>query len=122
MPVLDGEAQLTALADERRHQHAETILGYLTGDHRERLGELAPVPCIPGGDDDALGGLEQSFGGAACLADGAASPQPSQSLACDLATRCSLLAADDDCRPADPLDGSDAVEMIRRTLKLLGRS
>jgi hypothetical protein len=64
----------------------------------------------------------QSFGGGACLADDAANPQPSQTLACDLAVRCRLLAEDDDCRPADTLAGSEAVEMIRRTLKLIGRS
>jgi hypothetical protein len=70
----------------------------------------------------AMERLLQRFGAAACLADGAANPQPSQSPACDLAARCGLLAADDDCRPADPLAGSEAVEMIRQTLKLLGRS
>ncbi len=64
----------------------------------------------------------QSFGGAACLGDGAGNPQPSPALACDLASRCGLLAEDDDCRPGEPLAGSDAVEMIRRTLKIIGRS
>jgi hypothetical protein len=66
--------------------------------------------------------LLQSFGGGACLGDDAANPQPSQALACDLAARCALLAAEDDCRPGDPLSGGDAVEMIRRALKHLGRS
>ena len=42
----------------------------MTGDHRERLGELAPVPAIPRGDDDALGGLEQCLGGAALVEHG----------------------------------------------------
>jgi hypothetical protein len=66
--------------------------------------------------------LLQSFGGAACLAGDAGNPQPSQTLACDLASRCGLLAEDDGCRPGEPLAGTDAVEMIRRALKLIGRS
>jgi tetratricopeptide (TPR) repeat protein len=64
----------------------------------------------------------QSFGGGACLGENAGNPQPSQALACDLASRCGVLAPDDDCQPGEALAGGDAVEMIRRTLKLLGRS
>ncbi len=70
----------------------------------------------------ALVRLLQSFGGGACLGDQAANPQPTQSLTCDLAARCHLLDEDDDCRPGDALAGSAAVEMIRRALKLTGRS
>lgn len=69
----------------------------------------------------ALVRVLQRFGGGACLGD-AGDREPSQPLACDLASRCRLLPPDDDCRPGEALAGSDAVEMIRRTLKLLGRS
>jgi len=70
----------------------------------------------------ALVRVLQSFGGAACLGGDAGNPQPSQALACDLASRCQLLPPDDECQAGEALAGSDAVEMIRRALKLLGRS
>ncbi len=41
---------------------------------------------------------------------------------CAIAARCGLLASMDDCRPRDPVSGSEAVEMIRLGLKALGAS
>lgn len=56
-----------------------------------------------------------------CLG-GAARGYPSISAVCDAAAACGLLPPEDDCRPSSPLSGSEAVELIRRTLKLLGSS
>jgi Flp pilus assembly protein TadD len=42
--------------------------------------------------------------------------------ACDPAEACGLLGADDVCDPAGPLTGTDAVEILRRSVKLLGGS
>jgi len=52
-----------------------------------------------------------------CLA-GTASAGPRT--ACQAAARCALVASEEDCLPGAPLAGADAVEMIRRTLELLG--
>lgn len=41
---------------------------------------------------------------------------------CSTAARCGLLRSADDCRPRDPVSGSEAVEMIRLALKALGAS
>jgi hypothetical protein len=42
--------------------------------------------------------------------------------ACDPAEACGLLGADDNCEPTSPLAGTDAVEILRRSVKLLGGS
>lgn len=42
--------------------------------------------------------------------------------ACDPSLACGLLAADDGCEPAAALTGNDAVEILRRSVKLLGGS
>ncbi|HYU35884.1 MAG TPA: hypothetical protein VEW48_27315 [Thermoanaerobaculia bacterium] len=42
--------------------------------------------------------------------------------ACSTAAGCGLLVDGEECRPGDPLSGADAVELIRRALKLLGAS
>ncbi len=63
--------------------------------------------------------LSHSGDGVPCL-DGSAG-----SSACAAAEGCGLLPAGDagaGCRPSSPLSGTDAVELIRRTLKLLGGS
>ena len=91
-------------------------------DLDETLHRFSPAaPARRGTALRALVRVLQGFGGGACLGDGG-DREPSQTLACDLASRCRLLPPDDDCRPGEALSGSDAVEMIRRTLKLLGRS
>jgi hypothetical protein len=58
------------------------------------------------------------FGAGACAGPGGGNGAS----ACDPAVACGLLAADDDCEPTGPLDGSDAVEILRRSVKLLGGS
>lgn len=40
--------------------------------------------------------------------------------ACERAVRCGLIPPEEECEPGAPLSGSDAVELIRRSLKLLG--
>lgn len=55
----------------------------------------------------------------------AAKGYPSTSAVCDAAAGCGLLPPtppDDECRPSASLSGGEAVELIRRTLKLLGTS
>ncbi len=56
----------------------------------------------------------------ACLGD--VRPQGAQSSVCSGAAACGLLLEGEECRPGDALSGADAVELIRRTLKLLGAS
>ena len=46
----------------------------------------------------------------------------SRSAVCDTAQSCELIPEGQDCDAGSPLSGSDAVEIIRRTLKLLGTS
>jgi tetratricopeptide (TPR) repeat protein len=41
---------------------------------------------------------------------------------CDAAVACGLLPAAEDCQPSAPLSGSEGVEILRRSLKLLGGS
>jgi hypothetical protein len=55
-----------------------------------------------------------------CLGD--AKPQGAQSAVCAGATGCGLLVEGEECRPGEPLSGAEAVELIRRALKLLGAS
>lgn len=56
-----------------------------------------------------------------CLG-GAAKGYPSTSAVCDTASACSLVPPEDECRPSSALSGGEAVELIRRALKLLGSS
>jgi len=57
------------------------------------------------------------FGKAGC-ADGGANAAN----VCDAAMACGLLASEDDCQPTAPLSGAEGVELLRRSLKLLGGS
>ncbi len=41
---------------------------------------------------------------------------------CDASLSCGLLRSEDDCQAAAPLSGSEGVEILRRSLKLLGGS
>jgi hypothetical protein len=58
------------------------------------------------------------FGAGACAGPGGGN----SANVCDPAVACSLLGADDDCEPTAPLAGTDAVEILRRSVKLLGGS
>jgi hypothetical protein len=58
------------------------------------------------------------FGAGACAGPGGGN----SASACDPAVACGLLGADDDCDALDALAGSDAVEILRRSVKLLGGS
>ena len=58
-----------------------------------------------------------SFGVGAC-----AGPSGRSGSACDPAVACGLLDADDECDPTAALAGSDAVEILRRGVKILGGS
>ncbi len=87
-------------------------------DLDETLHRFSPsAPARRGTALRALGRVLQSFGGGACLGGDAGSAP-----VCDVAARCNLLPPDDECGAGEALAGSDAVEMIRRALKLLGRS
>jgi len=62
-----------------------------------------------------------SFGqNLACLGD--AKPQGAQSAVCAGAAGCGLLLEGEECLPGEALSGTEAVELIRRALKLLGAS
>src|SRR5215203_201646 len=41
---------------------------------------------------------------------------------CEASVACGLLPSEEDCQPAAPLSGSEGVEILRRSLKLLGGS
>jgi hypothetical protein len=56
----------------------------------------------------------------ACLGEGAREPAPRA--LCEAAERCGLTAEGEECPASDPLSGEAAVELLRRTLALLGRS
>lgn len=56
--------------------------------------------------------------GLACLGN-AARGYPSTAETCEAAAACGLIRPGDDCRAGSPVAGGDAVELIRRTLKLL---
>lgn len=55
-----------------------------------------------------------------CLGD--VKPQAAQSAICTGAAACGLLLEGEECLPGEALSGAVAVELIRRTLKLLGAS
>jgi hypothetical protein len=59
--------------------------------------------------------LGQSKQGISCLGDGSAP-------ACEVAVRCHLIAGVEGCQAQAPLSGPEAVELIRRSLDLLGAS
>jgi hypothetical protein len=62
-----------------------------------------------------------SFGqGLTCL--GEAERSSAQGAVCAGAASCGLLLEGEECQPGAALSGSEAVELIRRTLKLLGAS
>jgi hypothetical protein len=45
-----------------------------------------------------------------------------QGAACDMAARCGMIPAGEDCRTGASISGAEAVELIRRSLKVLGVS
>lgn len=59
--------------------------------------------------------LTQFGGGLACLGEGGRE-------VCPTMAACRIVPSEDDCRASSPLAGTDAVEMIRRSLTLLGGS
>jgi tetratricopeptide (TPR) repeat protein len=61
--------------------------------------------------------LLSRFGGAACL-----SGAQGQGDTCEVALRCGLLPAGEDCQLSAPVSGGDGVELIRRALEQLGGS
>lgn len=66
-----------------------------------------------------LSSLTEKGGKVACLGDAKGS---SRSAVCGAAQSCELIPEGQDCDAGSPLAGSDAVELIRRTLKHLGAS
>ncbi len=53
---------------------------------------------------------------------GKLSCQPAQGGNCDAAARCGVLAEGEECRTGSSISGGEAVELIRRALKHMGRS
>lgn len=82
-------------APVRRGAALRSLIRVLDGDKREKGG---PVAC--------LGGAKGS----------------SRAAVCEAAQSCELIPEGQDCDAGSPLAGSDAVELIRRTLKHLGTS
>ncbi|HYG65569.1 MAG TPA: hypothetical protein VEL74_23505 [Thermoanaerobaculia bacterium] len=107
------------------HPHQEAIvrvvnLGLMDVDSLHRFGPSAPVR--RGTAIRSLARLLARFAPKAACLGGAAIPDPSPSASCDVAARCRLVATAEECQPAAPLSGGDAVELIRRTLEHLGGS
>lgn len=105
------------------HPHQEEIvrvvnLGLMDVD--QTLHRFSPgAPARRGAALRSLVLVLSRFGnGLTCLGD-AARGYPSTAEACEAAAACGLTTPDDDCRAADPVAGGEAVELIRRTLKLL---
>jgi hypothetical protein len=65
----------------------------------------------------ALDGLSEKGEPVACLGGAKGS---SRAAVCEAARSCELIPEGQDCDAGSPLAGSDAVELIRRTLKHLG--
>jgi len=61
--------------------------------------------------------LLSRFGAGACQGDGGG-----QASTCEASLRCALIPSEEDCQANAPLSGSEGVEIIRRSLKLLGGS
>lgn len=106
------------------HPHQEEIvrvvnLGLMDVDSTlHRFGPSAPLR--RGAALRVLVRTLSSFGqGLTCLDQ---KSQGSQSAVCTGATACGLLLEGEECLPGEPLSGTEAVELIRRTLKLLGAS
>jgi hypothetical protein len=68
----------------------------------------------------SLSRLLTRSGGIACLKEGGGGS--SQGAICAQAARCGIVPSEDECLASEPLSGDAAVEMIRRTLALLGGS
>jgi len=69
----------------------------------------------------SLSHVLESFGtDTSCLSAGKG--QSAQGAVCAAAVSCGLVPSDDDCQMSTPLSGGDAVELIRRALKLMGGS
>jgi tetratricopeptide (TPR) repeat protein len=106
------------------HPHREEIvrvvnLGLMDVD--STLHRFSPAaPLRRGSALRTLARVLDGFGGenAACL--NAAGKGTGQSGACATASSCELIPEGEDCNAGSPLMGSDAVELIRRTLKHLG--
>jgi len=109
------------------HPHQEEIvrvvnLGLMEVD--ATLHRFSPAAAVRWGT--ALRGLTRVLDGFAgeevtCLGN-AGKGQASQGAVCAAAAGCGLVPSQDDCQMGAPLSGGDAVELIRRTLKLLGGS
>jgi hypothetical protein len=94
-------------------------LGLMEVDSLHRFSPGAPVR--RGAGLRVLVRTLASFGqGLTCLGDAARSS--SQGAVCAGAAACGLLAEGEECQPSAVLSGADAVEMLRRTLKVLGAS
>lgn len=104
------------------HPHQEAIvrvvnLGLMEVDSLHRFSPGAPVR--RGAGLRVLVRTLSSFGqGLACL--GEAAKSSSQGAVCTGAAGCGLLMAGEECQPTAMLSGAEAVEMLRRTLKVLG--
>jgi tetratricopeptide (TPR) repeat protein len=106
------------------HPHQEEIvrvvnLGLMDVD--PTLHRFAPsAPLRRGAALRVLVRTLSSFGqGLTCLDE---KPGGAQSAVCAAAAACGLLLEGEECLPGEPLPGTEAVELIRRTLKLLGAS
>jgi hypothetical protein len=116
-----GTARIASdiLDDPRREEIARVInLGLLDVDptvHRF-------YPNTPLRRSRGLRALARQLGssGAECAAGVAADPGPEES--CSVAVRCGLVAAAAECAATDGLSGSEALEMLRRVVDLLGGS
>jgi hypothetical protein len=75
---------------------------------------------------DALAGALRLLGGGAggepvpCAAEVPYNARPSYEFVCGTAASCGLIASAGDCLPRAPMSGSEALEVIRRTLVRLG--
>ncbi len=109
------------LEDPRRDEIVRVVnLGLMQVD--ETLHLFAPDRRLVRGEALAalIAVLARSDQRVACLERAALNPQPSRASVCQTAQRCQLIADPAECLAGSPVAGGEALELVRRALKLLG--
>jgi tetratricopeptide (TPR) repeat protein len=112
----------TDVLDHPRQEEIVRVVNLGLMDVDPTLHRFSPSARVSrGGALRTLGRMLSRFASdASCVAG--AGRDPSQAAACDLAARCGMIPAGEDCRTGSSLSGAEAVELIRRGLKVLGVS
>jgi len=111
----------TDVLDHPRHEEIVRVVNLGLMDVDATLHRFSPGAAVRWGTAlRSLARLLEAFGNDASCLGSAGKGQASQGAVCTAAASCGLVPSDEDCQMAAPLSGSDAVELIRRALKLMG--